>query len=89
VDGENRLVVELKNTAATAALAIKLTLQNASDGKRILPAYLSDNYISLLPGESESVRVDYPSNAGNNAPQIAVRGWNIVPQTIAVSQGAR
>jgi hypothetical protein len=30
---------------------IKLTLKDAATGQRILPAYYSENYVSLLPGE--------------------------------------
>ena len=83
---ETEVDVQLKNTAATAALAVKLTLQNASNGKRILPAYLSDNYVSLLPGETASIQIHYPSQSADNMPQIAIRGWNVLPQTIAVAQ---
>ena len=86
VNGETEVDVQLKNATATAALAVKLTLQNASDGKRILPAYLSDNYVSLLPGQTESIRIRYPSEAGESRPQIAIRGWNVAPKTIAISQ---
>jgi hypothetical protein len=79
--------VQLKNSSAAPALAAKLTLLNSADNSRILPAYLSDNYVSLLPGESREVDIEYPSSAApsNATPQIALRGWNISPQTIPVS----
>src|SRR5690606_7984068 len=47
---EVRVTVQLENKSARAVLANKLTLLDAK-GVRILPAYYSDNYISLLPGE--------------------------------------
>jgi len=85
-DGSMALVrVELRNTGAVAALEAKLTLVNASDGTRILPAYYSDNYVSLLPGESRSIKIEYPASAARGEPQLALRGWNVSPQTIAVS----
>jgi len=76
--------VEIKNNGKVAALGTKLTLLGASNHARILPAYWSDNYISLLPGESRSVEVDYPSTSGAGS-EIAVRGFNAIPQTVTVS----
>ena len=45
------------------ALENKLTLVNAGDGTRILPAYYSDNYVSLLPGESKEIEIEFPAAA--------------------------
>jgi hypothetical protein len=85
-DQSTRIHVQLKNSGATPALAAKLTLLNASNNARILPAYLSDNYVSLLSGETREIDVAYPTAAASNAtPQIAIRGWNITPQTIGVT----
>ena len=61
---------------------IKLTLNDAATGQRILPAYYSDNYVSLLPGEERIVSVAFP--AGDAKPAIGLRGWNLATQTIAV-----
>src|SRR6185437_3961653 len=83
----NHLTVQLRNAAATAALAIKLTLENVSDGSRILPAYLSDNYFSLLPGEARTIEIQYPEDAAKSAPKLEVRGWNISPSLVSVSGG--
>lgn len=83
----NHLTVQLRNPAATAALAIKLTLENVSDGSRILPAYLSDNYFSLLPGEARTIEIQYPEDAAKSAPKLEVRGWNISPLLVSVSGG--
>ncbi len=77
--------VRLQNNGSAAALENKLTLLNAGDGMRILPAYYSDNYVSLLPGETREIEIEYPASAANGAAQIAMRGWNLAPQTIPVS----
>jgi hypothetical protein len=69
----------LKNTGPAVALAAKLTLLRASDGERILPAYFSDNYVSLLPGEKRVVEISYPEANASPAAIIAIRGWNVVP----------
>jgi hypothetical protein len=86
--GEVHIHVELKNTGSAVALANKLTLLNAGDGARILPAYLSDNYISLLPGETREIEVDYPASAADRAkPELSLRGWNLASQKVAVTGG--
>ena len=61
VDGGREKVwrVHLRNTGSDAAIALKLTLRHA-DGTRILPAYYSDNYLSLLPGEERTVTIQAP-----------------------------
>lgn len=82
VKGERAVTVKIANTGAAAALMIKLTLENAATGERILPAYYSENYVSLLPGEERSVTVTFP--AGGAKPAIGLRGWNLGTETIAV-----
>jgi len=81
--GERGVTVQVKNTGQAAALMIKLTLEDAATGQRILPAYYSDNYVSLLPGEERTVNVQFP--AGEEKPEIGLRGWNVNSQTIAVN----
>jgi hypothetical protein len=83
--GENiRVKVELRNTSTTVSLANKLTLLNASDGSRILPAYYSDNYLSLLPGESREIEIEYPAKSANGPAQVALRGWNLAKRVVPV-----
>jgi|HubBroStandDraft_1064217.scaffolds.fasta_scaffold00203_17 hypothetical protein len=84
-----RVSVELHNTGTVVSLMNKLTLLNA-EGSRILPAYYTDNYVSLLPGESRAIEVEYPAKSANGMVQVAIRGWNISKQTVpaASSVGA-
>jgi hypothetical protein len=77
--------VQVQNRGTSAALANKLTLLEASNGSRILPVYFSDNYFSLMPGESRGIEIEYPAAAAQGAPQIALRGWNLSPQSITVT----
>ncbi len=80
--GERRATVTIKNAGAEPALMIKLTLKDAATGKRILPAYYSENYVSMLPGEERVVTVNFPTGA--QKPAIGLRGWNVATQTIGV-----
>jgi len=81
-NGERTVAVRIKNTGSAAAIMIKLTLNDAATGQRILPAYYSDNYISLLPGEERTVKVAFA--AGSAKPAIGVRGWNVATQTLTM-----
>jgi hypothetical protein len=77
---KGRVVVSLKNAGAVAAIETKLTLLK-SDGTRVLPAYYSDNYVSLLPGEAREIAIEYP---GGGAAQVGVRGWNVASAIVGV-----
>lgn len=46
-DNERKALVRIKNSEPASALLVKLTLKDASTGDRILPAYYSENYVSL------------------------------------------
>ena len=76
IDGaETRTEVTLKNEGSTPALMVKLSLLD-DNGARILPAYWSDNYVFLLPGESRAVTIRSPAT-GSQPRSIEVTGWNI------------
>ena len=65
----------VSNPSATTAIAVKLNLKSCTTKEIILPAYFSDGYFNLLPGESRKVMVDYPIQ--NGEVEIAVDGYNI------------
>jgi hypothetical protein len=48
-------------------------------GEELLPAYWSDNYLSLLPGETRRLTVDLPAPPAGASLQLACDGWNINP----------
>lgn len=76
IDGADKVVqVTLRNASATPALAAKLTLVDAK-GERILPAFYSDNYASLMPGETRAITIRYPATR-SGTPEVTLRGWNV------------
>jgi hypothetical protein len=80
--------ITLKNNGRAPALLAKLTLLDAA-GDRVLPAFYSDNYVSLLSGESRTIRAQCPAS-GNTCSAIALRGWNVAPASVKViSQGKK
>ncbi len=74
-----KVTVQLTNPTAVVSLENKLTLLGSDDLVRILPAYYSDNYISLLPGESRTIEVEYPASAARGPVLFTIRGWNAAP----------
>jgi hypothetical protein len=81
--------VRLKNTGASPSVAMKLTLFHA-DNTRVLPAYYSDNYISLLPGEERTIAVHAPcAFAGVGDFHFTLRGWNLPETDVPQAAGQR
>jgi len=76
------LTVRLVNTGAAPALLVKLTLLDGQ-GRRVLPAYFSDNYVSLLPGERRTVEIRH--DAAIEGAVVAMRGWNVAPVVTAAA----
>ncbi len=56
-----------------------------ADASRILPAYYTDNYVSLLPGESRQIEIEYSAKSATGPGQLAIRGWNLATQTIPIA----
>ena len=56
----------------------------AHNAERVLPAYYSDNYVSLLPGETKVLDIAYPQTAAHVTMSVKVRGWNVAPVSIQV-----
>jgi Exo-beta-D-glucosaminidase Ig-fold domain/Concanavalin A-like lectin/glucanases superfamily/Glycosyl hydrolases family 2/Glycosyl hydrolases family 2, sugar binding domain/Glycosyl hydrolases family 2, TIM barrel domain len=75
--------ITLTNTGPTTAIATKLTMLGTDD-QRVLPAYYSDNYITMLPGEKRTVDVSCPVK-GTVCEKVALRGWNVPTGTFALS----
>jgi hypothetical protein len=80
----NRIRVTLRNPTSGAALSTKLTLVDAH-GDRVLPAYYSDNYVNLAPGESRDIVVESVSRKTlDRAAKVEVRGWNVPDQSVSL-----
>jgi mannosylglycoprotein endo-beta-mannosidase len=72
------LTVTLHNSTDTIALMTHLQLHRKRSGERVLPVFYSDNYLSLVPGESRTVTIEAATkDLGGDAPLIAVDGYNV------------
>ncbi|GAB3168715.1 glycosyl hydrolase 2 galactose-binding domain-containing protein [Telluribacter humicola] len=77
-DDEWEVTVTLKNPTDKVAFFLELELAQGVDGPAVLPVYWSDNYVSLLPGESKALTVRCSGkNIGQNDPYVRVKGYNL------------
>ena len=78
-DGDNCLLdVTLTNSSNVIALMTHIQLRRHDSNERVLPVYYSDNYVTLLPGESRTIYVEAANDdLHGEEPLIAVDGWNI------------
>jgi exo-1,4-beta-D-glucosaminidase len=68
----------LQNRSDHLALQIHLGIRRKNEGADILPVLWSDNYISLMPGESREVTAQFLSpDALSGETELRVSGWNI------------
>jgi hypothetical protein len=73
--GAARVEVDLTNWEDGVALAVQVVVRDAVTKARVLPAYASDNYVSLLPGESRRVTVEVPKPTRGMT--VELKGWNV------------
>ena len=71
------LDVTVSNPGKSVALLAHLQLHRKSDGERVLPAFYSDNYLSLAPGESRQLTIEAGTNQLKGDPLLLVDGYNV------------
>ncbi|MBB5284109.1 exo-1,4-beta-D-glucosaminidase [Rhabdobacter roseus] len=75
---EYEVVVTLTNPSDRLAFFVELELAQGTSGPAILPVFWSDNYVSLLPGETKTVTVRcYQQDADNKEPSVRIKGYNL------------
>jgi Exo-beta-D-glucosaminidase Ig-fold domain/Glycosyl hydrolase 2 galactose-binding domain-like/Glycosyl hydrolases family 2/Glycosyl hydrolases family 2, TIM barrel domain len=76
-EGQRQLQVTLQNPTKSIALMAHVQLRRKS-GERVLPVFYSDNYVSLVPGESRTITINAAESdfSGEDA-LIVVDGWNV------------
>ena len=82
---KGNIELTLKNDKANpVAFFNRIALVNSKTGERILPAFFSDNYVTILPGEEKTIQIDFPAQP--NVPvSIQVYGWNVKEQLLSVN----
>ncbi len=72
------LTTELHNPEKQPALMVHLKAVRTKSGDRILPAFYSDNYLALMPGERKTIRTELDNaDTRGESPRIVVEGFNV------------
>ncbi len=79
VDGDKTIVtVTLHNNTSNVAILSHMQLHQKNSGKRVLPVFYSENYISLVPGESSTVSIETATkDLQGDQPLVEVDGFNV------------
>ena len=52
------MTLVLENRSQSVSFANRLRLVNRANGQRVLPIIMSDNYVTLIPGEKKEIRIE-------------------------------
>jgi beta-mannosidase len=81
--GDCRLEVKLSNPTRHVAVMAHVQLRNQRTDRRVLPVYYSENYVSLLPGESRTIAIEAAlQDLGGARPLVVVDGWNVTAKAM-------
>lgn len=61
----------------------RVALIDKKTGKRILPAFYDDNYVSVLPGTTKTILVEYNAQLGQKI-GATLLGWNVKKEKINI-----
>ena len=87
-EGKTLVTITLHNPGSQIALMAHLQLRRGRSGERVLPAYYTDNYVSLAPDESRTITIEAATaDLKGEQPLVVVDGWNIAV-TASSSAGA-
>ncbi len=76
--GNTFIKVTLHNPSKSIALMTHLQLHQKQSGKRVLPAFYSDNYVTLVPNEARTITIEAATkDLANDTPLVAIDGYNI------------
>lgn len=78
-EGDNTIVtITLHNNTSNIALLSHLQLHQKKSGKRVLPVFYSDNYISLVPEKSSTVSIEAATkDLDGDLPLVEIDGFNV------------
>ena len=75
-EGQGKLTVTLSNRSRVPAPMLRINLKG-DDGEQILPVVYSDNYVTLMPGESRTVGITWsPQDSRGTQPRVEVTALN-------------
>jgi hypothetical protein len=72
------LITKLSNNTKTPAFLVKLKVVGEKSGEQILPVIFSDNYVSLMPGERRTIKIEFQNaDTRGEKPVVVAEGINV------------
>ena len=82
--GHGEVTVDLKNGGSAVAFFLHLRAVKAGTDEEIAPIFWSDNFVSLMPGDSRTLTVTGLPDAKEEV-EIKLDGWNVEARTLRVA----
>ncbi len=83
--GQIEVVLENPSKANPVSFFNRISVVDKDSGKRVLPVFYSDNYVSVLPGERKAIYIDNEKTTSPESFKIYINGWNTIPLEIKIS----
>ncbi|MCU4177072.1 glycosyl hydrolase 2 galactose-binding domain-containing protein [Carboxylicivirga sp. N1Y90] len=77
INDKGEAEVTLTNQSDKLAFLIELAFVDKESKLTLLPAFWSDNYLSLLPGETRVVKYTPGTNTNSDELELKVKGYNV------------
>jgi exo-1,4-beta-D-glucosaminidase len=73
-----KVAVDLENPSDELALMVEIRIVREATGEPVLPIFLDDNYITLLPKETRRISGLFTTeDLLGETPAVKIRGWNV------------
>jgi hypothetical protein len=72
IETDGGYVAEIRNVSDVPAVMLEIRLRDRLTGERLLPVFSDKNFITLMPGEAETIKLE--CNGGSA--ELFIRGWN-------------
>lgn len=86
INGSHVSLTVTNDKANPIAFFNRIALINKQSGQRVLPAFFSDNYLSVLPGETKTITIDFTEKDNKGEKQVQVYGWNVDEQLVDIKE---
>ena len=83
MDGRHYIELNVKNTTRRLAFFTQIQLLDIS-GKPVRPSFYTDNFFSLLPGESKVIVIDTSLNDMPTEASLVIKGWNVIDKSYRI-----
>jgi hypothetical protein len=85
-DKWNSIELDIKNPSKEIAFFTQIQLLDGND-KPIRPSFYTDNFFSLMPGETKHISIETSEeNLIHGNPKIVVKGYNVIPEQSIIAK---